>query len=272
MNINSQLAGSANSSAENNPRQFASFYTGLSLNFLEQMTDEEYLDQISKIEIYCEILLGFLRYTRVRNYEDENSYKEILNRNLKFKNNDDHLRLRSCIDLIEDTQLAINEVYENGLSEYNDNNYGERYLKLYGVLNAVYQQKQATMELIELFKTPPKKITNKELNSLKIIDLRNKVGAHTSNHLSENEKVDAFRLTRTTVTKWADNLTIVSSYDELEEFDLVPLMREFTIKIELILDNICNKGLKSLFPNNSELKDWMVFRLEYVRDKKTAEQ
>ena len=234
------------------------------------MTDEEYLDLTSKIEIYCEVLLGFLRYTRVRNYKDEDEYKVILNRNLKFKNIDDHLRFRACIDLIEDTQLAIKEVYDNGLSHYNDYNYGERYLKLYGVLNAIYQQQQATIELIELFKFPPKKKTKKELNSLKIIDLRNKVGAHTTNYLADNDKIDAYRLTRTTVTKWADELMIVSSHDEIEEFDLIPLMKDFTKKIENILDDICDKGLKSLFPNSSELKDWMVFRLNYARNKKTA--
>ena len=77
------------------------------------MTEEEYLSLKSNIEIYCDILLGVLRYTPVRNYQSEEDYKRILNRNLKFENNDDHHRLRACIDLTEDTQYAISESGRN---------------------------------------------------------------------------------------------------------------------------------------------------------------
>lgn len=39
------------------------------------MSDEEYLSMTSKIEIYTEILLGILRYTSVKNINDEIEYK-----------------------------------------------------------------------------------------------------------------------------------------------------------------------------------------------------
>ena len=144
------------------------------------MTDEEYLNLRSNIGIYCEILLGVLRYIPVRNYQSEEDYKKILNRNLKFENNDDHHRLRACIDLTEDTQFAISEFYENGLKTKACND-GEMYLRLYGVLNAIYLQMQSAIGLIELFKIPNKKKITQELKALKIIDVRNKIGAHTPN-------------------------------------------------------------------------------------------
>ena len=144
------------------------------------MTDEEYLNLRSNIGIYCEILLGVLRYIPVRNYQSEEDYKKILNRNLKFENNDDHHRLRACIDLTEDTQFAISEFYENGLKTKACND-GEMYLRLYGVLNAIYLQMQSAIGLIELFKIPNKKKSTQELKALKIIDVRNKIGAHTPN-------------------------------------------------------------------------------------------
>ena len=236
----------------------------------KKMTDEEILERTSKIEIYCEILLGFLRYTRVNNYRDEEHYEEILNRNLKFKYKDDHLRFRGCIDLIEDTQVAINQVYEKGLSN-EANDCGERYLKLYGVLNAIYMQMFSLFELIELFKTPPKAKTTREFKQLRIIELRNKVAAHTPNYMNNGNKernTDFYRLTRTSIGQWGNRIAIVSSYDELEEFDLIPLMNEFSQKVEENLDSICVKGLKSLFPNNNEFKEWMVFRLNFARNKK----
>ncbi|MGJ8735026.1 hypothetical protein [Zobellia laminariae] len=236
------------------------------------MTDEEYLSRISTIEIYCEILLGVLRYVQVKNYSSEQEYKENLNRSLKFSSTDDHLRLRACIDLTEDSQYAISEFYKNGLIT-NLEGQGEMYLRLYGVLNAVYLQMQAIIELIELFKVPNKKKIIGDLKGLKIIDVRNKIGAHTPNYMSKSiespRKTESFRLTQTSITKWGNELVIVSSFDKIEEFKLVVLMKEFTEKIEKYLDIISEKALKSLFPNKTEQRDWMMYRLNYARKKKT---
>ena len=236
------------------------------------MTDEEYLEKISKVEIYCEILLGVLRHTPVRNYSNDGEFQTILNRNLKFEKNDDHLRFRACIDLTEDTQLAIEEFYKNGL-ETSSNQYGENYLRLYGILNAVYLQMQATIELIELFKIPNKKKIVTELNDLEIIKVRNKIGAHTPKYENKKEKVafkyESYRLTQTSISKWADKLVLVSSYDKIEKYDLIPLIKEFTERIEFYLDVTSDKALKSLFKNESKNKRWMQFRLNFAR-KKTA--
>tara|TARA_R110002050_G_scaffold131371_1_gene253156 strand:- start:1115 stop:1825 length:711 start_codon:yes stop_codon:yes gene_type:complete len=234
------------------------------------MTDEEYLSKLTSVEIYCEILLGVLRYIPVKNYYSEEEYKYNLNRKLKFANTDGHLRLRACIDLTEDSQYAITEIYKNGLKT-NLEGQGEMYLRLYGVLNAVYLQMQATIELVELFKVPNKKKIITDLKSLKIIDVRNKIGAHTANYMSDSaeseRKTESFRLTQTSITKWGNELIIVSSFDEIEEFKLIPLMKEFSKKIELYLDIISEKALKSLFPNKTEQRDWMIFRLNYVRNR-----
>ena len=179
------------------------------------MTDEEYLSQLTSVEIYCEILLGVLRYTPVKNYYSEEEYKYNLNRKLKFANTDGHLRLRACIDLTEDSQYAITEIYKNGLKT-NLEGQGEMYLRL---------------------------------------------------SAESERKTESFRLTQTSITKWGNELIIVSSFDEIEEFKLIPLMKEFSKKIELYLDIISEKALKSLFPNKTEQRDWMIFRLNYVRNR-----
>ncbi len=237
------------------------------------MTDEEYLNIMSKVEVYCEILLGVLRYIPVRNYKDEEGYKYILNRNLKFENTDDHLRLRACIDLTEDSQNAISEFNKNGLITLSESQ-GEMYLRLYGTLNAVYLQMQATIELIELFKVPNKKKIANEFRALKIIEVRNKIGAHTPNYSNgkrqSNNKTESYRLAQSTISKWGDGLMLVSSYEKVEEFDLKPLINEFSERVEFYLDIISEKALKSLFPNKSEQKEWMLNRLNFVRNNKTA--
>ncbi|WP_024773021.1 hypothetical protein [Aquimarina macrocephali] len=235
------------------------------------MTQEEYLNSMCKIEIYCEILLGVLRYIPVKNYQTEEEYKIILNRNLKFENTDDDVRLRACIDLIEDSEFAISEFYKNGLITTSNRN-GEMYLRLYGVLNAVYLQMQSTIELIELFKIPNKKKIVSELKALKIIDVRNKLGAHTPNYTNVighgKSKTESYRLGRSTMSKWGNGLKIASSHGSIEEFELIPLMNEFSGRIEYYLDLISDKALKSLFPNSSENKDWMAHRLNFVRNKR----
>ncbi len=55
--------------------------------------------------------------------------------------------------IIEDTELAKKSFKQfdlQGPTRYNDT--GERYLRLYGFLNAVYQQKLAIENLMEVFK------------------------------------------------------------------------------------------------------------------------
>ena len=91
------------------------------------MTDEEYLSQISKVEIYCEILLGILRYTNVKTYPTEEEQVKQLTKKLKFQNLYDFDLFRACIDQMEDAQYAINEFTENGLC-INENRQGEMYL------------------------------------------------------------------------------------------------------------------------------------------------
>ncbi|MEO9952763.1 hypothetical protein [Nonlabens sp.] len=235
------------------------------------MTDEDYLRKLNSIEIYCEILLGVLRFISVKNYSDENEYYEILKKNLKFENIDDHLRLRACIDLIEDSQNAITEFNKKGLIP-NPENQGEMYLRLYGVLNAVYLQMQAVIELLELFKMPNKKKINNEFRALKIIEVRNKIGAHTPNYNIEkgSRKTESYRLAQTTITKWGDQLMLFSSLDKIEKFNLKQLINEFSKLVELQLDTISAKVIKSLFPNNSEKKQWMVDRLHFVRNKRIS--
>jgi hypothetical protein len=69
--------------------------------------------------------------------------EENIRKRLKFQYKFDTIRFRSCIDLIEDTEDAICYFSKYGLQKYNpkiDREIGELYLKLYGILNAIYLQ------------------------------------------------------------------------------------------------------------------------------------
>jgi hypothetical protein len=229
------------------------------------MTDEEYLKRISKIEIYAEILLGFLRYTSVKNINDANEYDKELTKKLKFENLTDPDLFRACIDLTEDSQYAINEYYKNGLHlKYQED--GEMYLRLYGVLNAVYLQLGAIIDLMRLFNIQEQKQIKKDLKSLKIIKFRNKVGSHTTRYSIPNTKeFDFYKLAQSTLSKWGRNLLIVGK-DSYEEFDLLNNLKIFTEEIESILEKIVKK---ELFSRNfkKEHFEWMKNRYDFIQKK-----
>jgi len=70
-----------------------------------------------------------------------------------------------------------------GLQKFSQKNYGdgEMYLKLYGILNAVYLQLNSIIELYEVLKLKYKKQVSSELRQLDIFEIRNIVGSHTIN-------------------------------------------------------------------------------------------
>jgi len=79
--------------------------------------------------------------------------------------------------LLEDTQLA-KENYKRfgptGPTKYE--NFGEVYLRVYGVLNACYQQQQAILQLCEKLGV---KADVKEIKEFTLFDLRNTFASHT---------------------------------------------------------------------------------------------
>ena len=62
------------------------------------------------------------------------------------------------------------------------------YLRLYGVLNAIYLQLGGIIDLMKLFNIREQKQIEKQLKSLEIIEFRNKVGSHTTKYKIPNTK------------------------------------------------------------------------------------
>ncbi|MFV5699300.1 hypothetical protein ACM55H_13110 [Flavobacterium sp. ZT3R17] len=231
------------------------------------MTDEEYLSQLSTIEIYAEILLGILRYTNVKTYNNEQEYKAVLTKKLKFEKQTDFELYRSCIDLLEDTQYAINEVFENGLIT-KPKHQGEMYLRLYGVLNAYYLQLGAVIDLMKLFNLKNQKEIIRRLKLSKIIETRNKIASHTTSYNvpNSNKEIDFFKLAQSSLNKWGNGILIVGK-ESYEEVDLIPIMKIFTIEIENILEEIVKKELFSR-TFKKESFEWLEFRYNFIKRNK----
>lgn len=77
---------------------------------------------------------------RIRDYINEHPFKCRLLKNLKLWN-----QLCSSMDVVEDAELAIDNYLDSDLGKGD----GEKYLRIYGVLQALFIQQNAVMHLIE---------------------------------------------------------------------------------------------------------------------------
>jgi hypothetical protein len=236
------------------------------------MTDLEYLEVLSNKEILAELFRNLISYAGVNRSLPEEEFKKELQKALNFENINDFHLLESCVDLIEDTDYAIQEFLQNGL-ETKLKTQGELYLRLYGILNAIYLQINAIIELIEIFKIPNKSEIISEFKNLEISKLRNMVGSHTVNYTIDNSKksnkenTDFFRVAQSSINKWSKNLLVVSQKTECYDFDLKKTVIDYIEISDKILIAICNKVQPKLFPKRKDLNEWMMFRLEHVRNK-----
>ena len=236
------------------------------------MTDLEYLELKSNKEILAELFRSLIAYAGINRSLPEEEFNRELQKALQFEHRDNSFLLESCADLIEDTDYAIQEFLKNGLQS-NVNSQGELYLRLYGILNAIYLQINTIIELVEIFKIPNKKEIVSKFKDLDIYKLRNMVGSHTVNYTIDNSKksnkdnTDFFRVAQTSIDKWSTNLLVVSQKTECYNFDLKQSVIDYIQVSDKVLLDICNKVEPKLFPKRKDLNEWMMFRLGHVRNK-----
>ena len=222
------------------------------------MHDLEHLKILSNKQIHARVLLDIYGMVPIKSGLSNDEYDREIVKRLKFENIGDNKKLRNCIDLIEDTEFAIKDFFLDGLSKGTDNvrkPFGEMYLRLYGILNTISLQIEGIIELIELFKIPNKTTLKDKLKGLKVSEIRNKIGSHAVSYndkLGEKGIRDSFGVTRVSLSKWADSISIVSNHKGHEEFNLFSIIREYNNISEEILQNIITKALYSLFLNDSE--------------------
>lgn len=156
-----------------------------------------------------------------------------------------------------DWNILLNALYVIDDTEYAKKNYlkfklsgptkildiGEQYLRLYGILNAVYQQQLAIINLIEIHKIPHKSKIVNDLKKYKIIELRNKIGAHSTNYINNDSKdFDVYEISRIDLEN--DKILLIRNQDIDESYELESLLSEFDYEIQRIYSIILNKFLK----------------------------
>lgn len=158
--------------------------------------------------------------------------------------------------IIDDTELAKKSFKQfdlQGPSRHRD--IGERYLRLYGFLNSVYQQKLAIDNLMEVFKLPKQTEFSQRLSENELLILRNKIGAHPSNYKDVKEdsehKFDVYEISRPDLQM--DRLKLLRNQSHFEDYDLTKAIADFDKLIEEILCGLTGKIIKKLFNNQGKI-------------------
>lgn len=197
-----------------------------------------------------------------------------IKKKLKFQYECDILRFRSCIDLIEDTENSITYFSTFGLEKFNKRigkNFGEIYIKLYGILNAIYLQLNAIIEIYEICKIPNKKDIISKFRKHKIFELRNIMGAHTSDfednsdYMPPNFNRNSFRITQMQLNAKGNNLHAVDSFGNIKEFDLYELVMSYNVLSEKILYDGCSEYMDRIFSTSIIKKTELLTHYELTK-------
>ena len=153
----------------------------------------------------------------------------------------------TALDVIGDTTLAINNFLEFGLEGYTDrDDFGEIYLRLYGVLNATYLQQFAILSLYKRFNLDKPKEVIDSLKNLKVFELRNKLGAHSTNYKNKEDLPESYVINRLSAKgfrlEYKNNKSL-----EPEWIDLKQCIKEHLVLIIDLLDKIYEKSIKTLY-------------------------
>lgn len=122
------------------------------------------------------------------------SFSDYAKRSLKLNSTKDWNIICSGMDLIGDTSLSIDHFLRfgmDGVSRYDE--IGEKYLRLYGVLNSTYIQQEAVFSICKLCQLSEQSDFRDKIERLEIRDIRHRLGAHSIDYIDkENEEILSF--------------------------------------------------------------------------------
>lgn len=216
----------------------------------------------------CEVIIRDIANDIARRI-NEKPFRETVVKRLKFSNINDWNILCSLMDVLGDTELAKENFVKydlTGPTKILD--YGEQYLRLYGILNAVYLQKSALISFIELVKLGEKKDIVKKIDKLKILELRHIAGAHTIDFLEGGVK-NPHQLQRAMLLH--SQIKTSDSKGKFKEFNLKELLEEYNGFAETLIIQATEKFINTVLKNGGQkLKDYHE-RLDAVKSQKKGD-
>jgi hypothetical protein len=134
------------------------------------------------------------------------------------------------------------------------------YLRLYGVLNAVYLQISAFEELACLLNFSGRKKVQELFYQLDIYKLRNIVAAHTLNYQYDlkilgKEKTTSFRIYQADLEETGSNIKVLSEHGNLLSYNLIYILTEYEIIARDLLIKMAKFAINSLVIDTAYKKE-----------------
>ena len=175
----------------------------------------------------------------------------------------------TAMDIVGDASLAIGNFLRfslEGPSRYED--VGEKYLRLYGVLNATYIQQQAIYNLYKLNNVPDPKQALSKIKKLRIREIRHKLASHANDYLNPNtEIIESFIPMRITLLGF--NCELINNETlEGERVDLKECLKEHLGLMVEFADQIYEKSIKTFHKGNQKKESEHNDRLNDLRIEK----
>lgn len=181
-------------------------------------------------------LLSALIYDVSQTLPHQENFWNAYSEKMGFKNIEESKRFQACIDLIITTEGAIINGFEYQLGDMSkDENWGEKYLRLYGILNAVYLQSSALRGIGKLIKFPSSEQRYSKIQKLDIYDLRKVAGAHTVDYMAwsinnDGKKIkeeNSYRLIDFHLKKTGNKIHALDESNNWKEFNLLDGLLEY---------------------------------------------
>ena len=172
--------------------------------------------------------------------------------------------LTSSLDTIGDSQFAITTFLNHKIENGNQFNTGENYLRLYGVLSAVYIQQQAILKLSDLFKTGHQEKLKNDFDNLEITFLRHCISAHPINYSNNKSKV-SFKIDRSSLN---DNglLNTIDESNNFKTYHVFELLKEYISQAENCLEVISQKLISNCYKTAKRNFEELNIKLEKIKN------
>ena len=174
----------------------------------------------------------------------------------------------TALDVIGDTTLAIKDFLEYGFEGPGGmNDDGEKYLRLYGVLKATYLQQEAISTLYNKINLRDSPDVSDKFETLGIREVRNKIGAHSTNIYSKRQKGDKESYIPVRHSMSGHKFYYLNNERIAEEIwvDLAELLMEHLKLILELLDETYEKTIKTVYRGNQLKRNEELNKLTELR-------
>jgi len=189
---------------------------------------------------------------------------DYMKKQLKLNKREDFHFLCTCMDLLEDTILATKSYIEETNVK---NDIGEKYLRLYGLLNAVYIHANSIIEMYRIVNMQNSKKFRNSVHSLRVIKIRNKLGSHGSSYIEDDENISTYVISRVELNN--QNVTFFNNKNlKREQLNIISLLEEYICFMNGAMKTICTKLISTIYKSNENKIGEYVNKINDIEEDK----